>query len=221
MKTNTQEGSIVPAIIAVVVVLIIAGGVYYFSHNKGSTCWPYCPGMTDQDRELIKEQIRNATTTIVGNDRDAHGCIGSAGYSWNGQKQKCVRLWEEATSTTQNQNEFTPIITSITPLSGPIGTTIELKGKNLAGSEGDYIVQLERSDGRKTNIYTFSSYLSDHKEDTTLRRAELVSPCEKTKSEYYHGQASCEDYFEFTPGIYKVSIFPGVKGNEFQFTITN
>ncbi len=32
---------------------------------------------------------------IVGNDRDIHGCIGSAGYSWCAIKQKCLRVWEE------------------------------------------------------------------------------------------------------------------------------
>jgi hypothetical protein len=32
---------------------------------------------------------------IVGNDTDAHGCIGSAGYSWCEAKQKCLRVWEE------------------------------------------------------------------------------------------------------------------------------
>lgn len=32
---------------------------------------------------------------IVGGDRDAHGCIGSAGYSWCEVKQKCLRVWEE------------------------------------------------------------------------------------------------------------------------------
>jgi len=33
--------------------------------------------------------------TCVGCDRDEHGCIGSAGYSWCQEKQKCVRSWEE------------------------------------------------------------------------------------------------------------------------------
>lgn len=32
---------------------------------------------------------------IVGNDRDEHGCIGSAGYSWCALKDKCLRVWEE------------------------------------------------------------------------------------------------------------------------------
>ncbi len=33
---------------------------------------------------------------IVGGDRDEHGCIGSAGYSWCEPKQKCIRVWEES-----------------------------------------------------------------------------------------------------------------------------
>lgn len=33
---------------------------------------------------------------VVGNDRDAHGCIGSAGYSWCNSKAKCLRIWEES-----------------------------------------------------------------------------------------------------------------------------
>jgi len=31
---------------------------------------------------------------IVGNDRDEHGCIASAGYLWCGELQQCVRPWE-------------------------------------------------------------------------------------------------------------------------------
>ena len=32
---------------------------------------------------------------LVGGDKDEHGCIASAGYSWNITKQECVREWEE------------------------------------------------------------------------------------------------------------------------------
>lgn len=38
----------------------------------------------------------NATpNNMLGGDRDEHGCIGSAGYSWCEEKQKCLRMWEE------------------------------------------------------------------------------------------------------------------------------
>ena len=30
-----------------------------------------------------------------GSDRDSHGCIGSAGYTWCDASQKCIRPWEE------------------------------------------------------------------------------------------------------------------------------
>jgi len=36
---------------------------------------------------------------LIGGDRDAHGCIGSAGYSWCEASQKCLRIWEENCST--------------------------------------------------------------------------------------------------------------------------
>lgn len=32
---------------------------------------------------------------IVGGDKDEHGCIGSAGYTWCEPKEKCLRVWEE------------------------------------------------------------------------------------------------------------------------------
>jgi hypothetical protein len=41
---------------------------------------------------------------IVGSDKDEHGCIGSAGYTWCGGKQKCLRVWEEECGLAANQN---------------------------------------------------------------------------------------------------------------------
>lgn len=41
----------------------------------------------------------NPQPPMVGGDRDAHGCIGSAGYSWNDAKQQCTRPWEDSAST--------------------------------------------------------------------------------------------------------------------------
>ncbi len=35
------------------------------------------------------------TQTLVGDDKDEHGCIVSAGYQWCEAKQKCLRSWEE------------------------------------------------------------------------------------------------------------------------------
>lgn len=34
------------------------------------------------------------TTFTVGSDRDGHGCIGSAGYTWSEVRQECIRPFE-------------------------------------------------------------------------------------------------------------------------------
>ncbi|MDD4271196.1 MAG: hypothetical protein PHF50_00065 [Patescibacteria group bacterium] len=41
------------------------------------------------------QPAENSAQPLVGNDRDEHGCIGSAGYSWCAAKQKCIRVFEE------------------------------------------------------------------------------------------------------------------------------
>ncbi len=37
---------------------------------------------------------------IIGGEKDAHGCLIAAGYSWCEQKQKCLRTWEERCADT-------------------------------------------------------------------------------------------------------------------------
>ena len=36
----------------------------------------------------------------TGADRDPHGCIGSAGYTYSVVRNDCIRLWEEGTALT-------------------------------------------------------------------------------------------------------------------------
>lgn len=44
--------------------------------------------------------IASAATeqAMLGGDKDAHGCIGSAGYSFDAGLGKCTRPWEEKSS---------------------------------------------------------------------------------------------------------------------------
>jgi len=54
----------------------------------------YCFACLDKNVEYYtKGECPNEQ--IVGGDKDEHGCIGSAGYTWNETKQECVREWEE------------------------------------------------------------------------------------------------------------------------------
>ena len=36
-------------------------------------------------------------TPMVGDDRDEHGCIGSAGYSWSALRGECIQVFEVGT----------------------------------------------------------------------------------------------------------------------------
>jgi len=47
-----------------------------------------------EENDIISEGEVPAQS-ISGNDRDEHGCIGSAGYTWCEAKKKCIRSWEE------------------------------------------------------------------------------------------------------------------------------
>ncbi|MBK9081680.1 MAG: hypothetical protein IPL88_06160 [Rhizobiales bacterium] len=47
---------------------------------------------------LLAAAAQAQTPPLVGGDRDAHGCIGSAGYTWCAREAQCVRPWELAAS---------------------------------------------------------------------------------------------------------------------------
>ena len=81
------------------------------------------------------------TDNLVGSDRDEHGCIASAGYTWCEPKEKCIRSWEESCDlegleeeVSQGNNETassTPIVTSPLPgetVSSPLEISGEAKG---------------------------------------------------------------------------------------------
>ena len=44
---------------------------------------------TDAEQQAVEEQL-------VGDDRDEHGCIGSAGEIWSEMLESCVRLFDDA-----------------------------------------------------------------------------------------------------------------------------
>ena len=43
---------------------------------------------------VISSCSRSAYNNLVGNGRDEHGCLSSAGYQWSYAKNDCVRIWE-------------------------------------------------------------------------------------------------------------------------------
>ena len=53
-------------------------------------------GCTQNNGNTNDTNNASDTNQLVGGDADEHGCIGSAGYTWCEEKQKCLRTWEES-----------------------------------------------------------------------------------------------------------------------------
>lgn len=72
---------------------------------------------------------------IIGGDKDEHGCLIAAGYSWCEAKQKCLRTWEE------------PCETGNTGLPNPASVYCEEQGGTLkmveteAGTQGICVLE--------------------------------------------------------------------------------
>ena len=55
------------------------------------------------------ERIEITPGGMPGSDRDAHGCIGSAGYIWSEVRQDCIRLFEQGIRTVDSFDIHTDI----------------------------------------------------------------------------------------------------------------
>lgn len=78
-KISTWVGTVILLIMA------ITAGVFVWMVEKNNPIETVTPF-----------QNNNIGRPLTGGDRDEHGCIGSAGYSWCAEKQKCLRIWEES-----------------------------------------------------------------------------------------------------------------------------
>ena len=208
---NSQNGFVIPLLVALVAVIAIGGGFYYSKNiKKAEIIYPI-----------------NATSTIVGNDRDAHGCIGSAGYSWCEIKNKCLRTWEEkceatpAVATTSlptscvDQLEAKAVVTSLSNYSGPVGTNIEIKGCNFSGFEGDKYAWIENTQGVKGILYG--------EQDSNAKVIKVVLKNLLCSQDNSYSGLPCKSYLTLTPGLYKIWTTPWgaeTKSNIVSFTIT-
>lgn len=52
---------------------------------------------SEEDEEVVEEEIIDdeVVEEVDDSEKDEHGCIGTAGYLWNEEMQKCTRPWEE------------------------------------------------------------------------------------------------------------------------------
>jgi hypothetical protein len=93
----------------------------------GNTCMAQAAGAKD-----IKtgECTSTNTGTIVGNDKDEHGCIWSAGYTWNATKKACTRSREDMDETTASSGIIFPKYNC-----EQIGSRLQLKDRDTKANK--------------------------------------------------------------------------------------
>ncbi len=91
-----------------------------------------------------------------------------------------------------------PVITSISPTTGPAGTKVEIRGCNLAGFEGDQMAIFERSDGKKLTFYG-----SGYNEKVITVTVETNCPTGSETGRYSGIKSPCET-IQALPGTYTV-----------------
>lgn len=112
--------------------------------------------------------------------------------------------------------DLPPVITSISPTSGSVGTKVEIRGCNLAGFEGDQIAIFERSDGKKLTFYG-----SGYNEKVMTVTVETNCPTGSEMGRYSGITSSCET-IQALPGVYKVHVITwgdDFKSNSATFTV--
>ncbi len=127
-----------------------------------------------------------------------------------------------ASLKTASSSQSLPVITSITPSSGPIGTIVEIKGQNLSGFEGDLNVYFEGQDEREILLTdTFGDY---SKTGSSLIKVKVKEPCQEGEKVIgsYSGMPQECNFVKLDPGEYKVYVRPwGKESNKVKFTITS
>lgn len=116
-------------------------------------------------------------------------------------------------TTCVDEPEGVPVITSIVPFAGAVGTKIEIKGCNFAGFEGDKNLWIENDKGVKGILY------GERDGDAKSIKATLTSSiCQSDNS--YRGK-DCRVILVLTPGPYKIYTMPwGKNSNEASFMVT-
>jgi hypothetical protein len=98
-KENVANIYVCGGYVRVVSSLLGGGSTFYKDGQKVVQCPIVAPDYeSDQCKLLLHGNNcveQEITCAMPGSDRDTHGCIGSAGYSWCEAKQKCIRIWEE------------------------------------------------------------------------------------------------------------------------------
>lgn len=97
-------------------------------------------------------------TAMAGNDKDEHGCLPSAGYTWSEVQKDCIRLWEKGVRMTSVPDAaktlflvFSPDSTKVELFFSEEGTPNEILDRRSL-PDGDYAWNVENDDTKNVRL---------------------------------------------------------------------
>jgi len=202
MNMNNQKGF--ANIVLIVLVVMLAGALGYVTLVKK-------PAPVEQSQTNNLQNTEPTTPPPANNSVSQNPPATNTSTPSQSLPTTCV----DETHTAGGK-DLPPVITSISPTSGPAGTKVEIRGCNLAGFEGDQIAIFERSDGKKLNFYG-----SGYNEKMMTVAVADNCPTGSETGRYSGITSSCET-IQALPGTYRVYVITWgdeFKSNSATFTV--
>ena len=98
-------------LIIVIIILLSALAIAIFGVRKESEL---------KSNEALLNQHKVKQEKMIGGDRDSHGCLVGAGYTWCGAKNQCLRIWEKGCEITVLKPKANSLVSSPLIITGEV-----------------------------------------------------------------------------------------------------
>lgn len=177
---NSQKGFIVPVLLVIITLLVIGGGVYVYRDKKSEV--PLVETETQQSGQ--NQQQTNTQTPPVTIQQNPTS--------------------NKPANVVPTTDTATPIITSISQSSGPIGTTVELKGYNLLDNRGDQNLIIENSKGEASSFgFGNPEHLNLSEKYVSMKFTLNEKVCKQWGTD---AGLPCKDWMIIIPGEYRIYV---------------
>lgn len=142
--------------------------------------------------------------TMVGNDKDEHGCIGSAGYVWNETSEKCERPWEIKTYTTsadflaaegQTCKIATDGCNTVQITNGTLGASTEMYCEDIYGPAGQEAWSCKDTQIEDMTLWFLSDdEKAEYKEIKSALSEKIITKVEKVVNTFWDKVLSKTNY---------------------------
>lgn len=129
-------------------------------------------GCGNDGKKEAETSERKEKEAVVGSDKDEHGCIASAGYTWSEVQKDCIRLWEKGVRLTSVKDERNTLYIVFSPDSSRVELFFseedipnEILDRRSLPS-GGYVWNMEDDDTKNVRL--------ENDKWTVSRRGELV-----------------------------------------------